>query len=135
MWEDKNNIKGGRWSFVVNKQKRDELLNRSWLELAMAVTSAVRFRQDVDEICGAAVNVRFKGDKVTLWTRDASNDNANYRIGEIMFDVLQLDGENDIIFYEEHKDTSARTGSMVKPRLVYPGSHIRSVNSILTEKA
>ncbi|KAE9553763.1 hypothetical protein FO519_003031 [Halicephalobus sp. NKZ332] len=134
MWEDKNNIRGGRWSFIINRQKRGELLDQSWLELAMAVTSAVRFRKDLGEICGAAVNVRYKGDKVTLWTRDASNDDANYRIGQIMFQILQLDEENDVIYYEAHRDSSARTGSMVKPRLVLPGSCMKNINLVSIEK-
>jgi len=34
-----------------------------------------------DEICGAVINLRPKGDKLGLWTADAANGEANMRIG------------------------------------------------------
>ena len=37
-----------------------------------------------DEICGAVVNIRPKGDKLGLWTRDASNSEANLKIGSVI---------------------------------------------------
>ncbi len=34
---------------------------------------------DGDEVCGVAVNVRAKGDRVEVWTRTASNEAAQVR--------------------------------------------------------
>jgi len=34
-----------------------------------------------DIICGSVVNIRTKGDKISLWTKDAKNDEANRKIG------------------------------------------------------
>ena len=34
-----------------------------------------------DEVCGAVVNIRPKGDKLGLWTTDASNGDYIVRIG------------------------------------------------------
>lgn len=39
------------------------------------------FDQDSDEVCGAVVNVRAKGDKVGVWTKDAQNADAIIKIG------------------------------------------------------
>lgn len=64
MWEDENNVKGGRWLVVVDKQKRAQLLDHYWLELLMAVIGE-QFEDSGEYICGAVVNVRQKGDKVT----------------------------------------------------------------------
>lgn len=63
MWEDANNVEGGRWLVVVDKQKRTQLLDHYWLELLMAMIGE-QFEEHSDQICGAVVNVRQKGDKV-----------------------------------------------------------------------
>lgn len=63
MWEDENNVKGGRWLVVVDKQKRAQLLDHYWLELLMAIIGE-QFEDHGEHICGAVVNVRQKGDKV-----------------------------------------------------------------------
>lgn len=63
MWEDENNVKGGRWLVVVDKQKRTQLLDHYWLELLMAIIGE-QFEEHGEHICGAVVNVRQKGDKV-----------------------------------------------------------------------
>jgi hypothetical protein len=53
---------------------------------------------------------------VALWTSDATLDDMNRRIGMIFKNKLSLQDES--IRYEVHKDASARTGSMVKPKFV-----------------
>lgn len=133
MWEDENNINGGRWLVTVDKHKRQEVLDHYWMELLMAITGE-RFEEDGDEICGAVVNVRQKGDKVALWTHNAFNDCVNFHIGQVMFQALNLDEKNDIIRYEVHKDASARTGSKVKPRIVLPARHMKNVNPLFLEE-
>uniref|UniRef100_A0A914RFP4 eIF-4F 25 kDa subunit n=1 Tax=Parascaris equorum TaxID=6256 RepID=A0A914RFP4_PAREQ len=47
MWEDENNVKGGRWLIV----------------LLMAIIGE-QFEDYGDHVCGAAVNIRQRGDKV-----------------------------------------------------------------------
>ena len=39
------------------------------------------FDDETEEICGAVINVRMKGDKIALWTRDAENVDSNMKIG------------------------------------------------------
>ncbi|CAJ0931090.1 unnamed protein product, partial [Mesorhabditis belari] len=59
MWEDESNVKGGRWLVVVDKQKRQQLLDNYWLELLMAILGE-QFENHGEYICGAVVNVRQK---------------------------------------------------------------------------
>jgi len=118
MWEDENNIKGGRWLVAVDKLKRNELLDHYWLELLMAIIGE-QFEEHGEHICGAVVNVRQKGDKVSLWTRDALKDDVNKRIGQILKAKLEIP-DSEPIRYEVHKDSSVKTGSMVKPRITIP---------------
>ena len=39
------------------------------------------FDDETEEICGAVMNVRMKGDKIAMWTRDATNVDSNMKIG------------------------------------------------------
>lgn len=39
------------------------------------------FDEHSNEICGAVVNVRSKGDKIGFWTADAMNSNSVMAIG------------------------------------------------------
>ncbi|UMM33687.1 hypothetical protein L5515_007073 [Caenorhabditis briggsae] len=120
MWEDVNNVQGGRWLVVVDKQlqRRTQLLDHYWLELLMAIVGE-QFDEFGEYVCGAVVNVRQKGDKVSLWTRDATRDDVNLRIGQILKQKLSIP-DTDILRYEVHKDSSARTSSTVKPRICLP---------------
>ena len=43
------------------------------------------FDDETEEICGAVINVRMKGDKIAVWTRDAENVDSNMKIG---WDIL-----------------------------------------------
>ena len=65
------------------------------------------------------VNVRQKGDKVALWTRDANLDVANLRIGQIIKEKLGL-SDKEPLRYEVHKDSVQRTSSIVKPKHTIP---------------
>ena len=118
MWEDPNNVNGGRWLVIVDKHKRALKLDNYWLELMMAIVGE-QFDDFGNHICGAVVNVRQKGDKVALWTRDATQDDMNLRIGQTMKSKLEIP-DAEPIRYEVHKDSSARTGSVVKPKIVIP---------------
>jgi len=42
------------------------------------------FEELGDEICGAVINLRSKGDKLGLWTADATHAEANIRIGYVI---------------------------------------------------
>lgn len=113
MWEDKQNKEGGRWLIQIDRQQRSEILDVYWLELLMAMVGE-QFDDGSDNVCGAVVNVRNKGDKISLWTRDGHNEDCNRKIGQILKQKLNLQG---FIAYEMHSDTSQKTGSMVRAQL------------------
>jgi len=113
MWEDPRNYNGGRWLIQVDKVRRNDQLDHYWLELLMAMVGE-QFEEYSDQICGAVVNVRNKGDKVSLWLRESSDEEGVKRIGTI---VKQKLGIGEIINFECHKDVSQKNSSMVKPKL------------------
>ena len=79
MWEAEGNRGGGRWLLQIEKLKREQT-DFFWLELLMAMIGE-QFEELGEYICGAVVNVRNKGDKISLWTKDATKTEKNKRIG------------------------------------------------------
>jgi len=113
MCEDDGNVNGGRWLIQVDKTRRNDILDHFWLELLMAVVGE-QFDDLGEYVCGAVVNIRQKGDKISLWTSDATKEDVNRRIGVIAKQKL---GFSETISYEAHKDTSHKNSSMVKSLL------------------
>lgn len=80
MWEDKANKNGGRWMITLNRTQRPEL-DRYWID-TVGLTNLKSTLSDIlnlsfqvlcligeafesfDDICGAVVNIRTKGDKI-----------------------------------------------------------------------
>ncbi|KAJ8974357.1 hypothetical protein NQ317_001318 [Molorchus minor] len=75
MWEDDANKKGGRWLLSLERKQRNNELDRYWLDIL------VRLSEHSDELCGAVVNIRQKGDKIGIWTANADNRGAVMEIG------------------------------------------------------
>ncbi|CAN4091880.1 unnamed protein product [Withania somnifera] len=74
-WEDPVCANGGAWKMSFQKGKSDP----SWLYTLLAMIGH-QFDHG-DEICGAVVSVRSKGDKIALWTKNAANEAAQISIG------------------------------------------------------
>ena len=58
---------------------------------------------DPGEICGAVVNVRNKGDRISIWTRTGGNEAAQMAVGKCMKQVLDLN-ETTRLGYMLHDD-------------------------------
>ncbi|KAK0423793.1 hypothetical protein QR680_008336 [Steinernema hermaphroditum] len=117
MWEDDNNAKGGRWLISIDRTKRSARLDAFWIELLIALIGE-QF-EDSEHICGIVVNCRHKGDKISVWTRDAEKDDINLRIGMQLKKLMDIP-DSEQLLYVVHKVAAVRSGSMVKPRLSIP---------------
>ncbi|XP_068081199.1 eukaryotic translation initiation factor 4E-1A isoform X2 [Anabrus simplex] len=80
MWEDDANKRGGRWLINLDKKQRTSDLDKFWLEILLCLIGEA-FDDHNDEVCGAVVNIRGKGDKLGLWTADASKSTGVLEIG------------------------------------------------------
>jgi len=114
MWEDSRNKQGGRWLINVNKAQRMTDLNNYWLEILLCMIGEA-FDEHSDDICGAVVQIRSKGDKLGLWTADVKHQDAIMKIGRTIRERLNLHPRN-MIGYEAHSDTQIKTGSAAKCR-------------------
>ncbi|KAF3701449.1 Eukaryotic translation initiation factor 4E [Channa argus] len=124
MWEDEKNKRGGRWLITLTKQQRRSDLDRFWLEthfflsyhqLLCLVGEA--FDDYSDDVCGAVVNVRTKGDKIAVWTSDYENRDAVTHIGRVYKERLGLPMKMTI-GYQSHADTATKSGSTTKNKFV-----------------
>ncbi|KAF5282752.1 hypothetical protein FQR65_LT02749 [Abscondita terminalis] len=111
MWEDNANKRGGRWLISLEKKQRNNDLDRFWLDIILCLIGEAF--ENSDEVCGATVNIRAKGDKIGLWTSDATNSTALLEIGRKLKDRLRIPQKVNI-GYQAHKDTMDKSGSATR---------------------
>ncbi|XP_059274727.1 eukaryotic translation initiation factor 4E-1 [Lycium ferocissimum] len=94
-WEDPVCANGGTWKMSFTKGKSDT----SWLYTLLAMIGH-QFDHG-DEICGAVVSVRAKGEKISLWTKNAANETAQVSIGKQWKQFLDYSDSIGFIFHDD----------------------------------
>lgn len=61
MWEDETNKRGGRWLIVLQRNHR-RIVDVLWLDIVLCLIGEAF--DDSEDICGAVVNIRPRGDKI-----------------------------------------------------------------------
>ncbi|KAG8513086.1 Eukaryotic translation initiation factor 4E type 1B, partial [Galemys pyrenaicus] len=116
MWEDSKNKWGGRWLVSLAKQQRHIELDGLWLETLLCLIGE-SFEEYSRDVCGAVINIRTKGDKIAVWTREAENQTSVLYIGRVYKDRLGLSTKT-IIGYQAHADTATKSNSLAKNKFV-----------------
>nr|XP_033783217.1 eukaryotic translation initiation factor 4E type 1B isoform X1 [Geotrypetes seraphini] len=116
MWEDSKNKRGGRWLIALAKQQRRTDLDHFWLETLMCLIGEA-FDEYSDDVCGAVINIRTKGDKIALWTKETENEEAVIHIGRVYKKRLGLSSKM-VIGYQAHADTATKSSSIAKNKFV-----------------
>ncbi|MBN3281599.1 IF4E factor, partial [Polyodon spathula] len=70
-----------------------------------------------DDVCGAVINVRAKGDKIAVWTTNTENREAVTYIGRRYKEGLGLPAKI-AIGYQAHADTATKSNSLGKNEFV-----------------
>nr|XP_027116632.1 eukaryotic translation initiation factor-like [Coffea arabica] len=96
-WEDPECAGGGKWTVTSNRKAN---LDNMWLETLMALIGE-QF-DEADEICGVVASVRQRQDKISLWTKTATNEAAQMSIGRKWKEILDV---TDKISYSFHDDS------------------------------
>lgn len=86
-WEDKSNAGGGSWTIELDG-KMTAPLDKAWLYTCLAMIGE-QF-EDSDLICGVAVMKRQKRNRLQMWTKKASDEDAQLRIGRTFKSVSEL---------------------------------------------
>uniref|UniRef100_A0A8D2HHJ9 Eukaryotic translation initiation factor 4E n=1 Tax=Urocitellus parryii TaxID=9999 RepID=A0A8D2HHJ9_UROPR len=116
MWEDSRNKRGGRWLVSLSKQQRHIDLDRLWLETLLCLIGE-SFEEHSTEVCGAVINIRTKGDKIAMWTREAENEASVLHIGHVYKERLGLSMKT-IIGYQAHVDAATKSNSLAKNKFM-----------------
>ncbi|KAL1646033.1 hypothetical protein SLS58_003453 [Diplodia intermedia] len=111
VWEDPRNVKGGAWTFRVPKEKAPQF----WKEVSMmavggelqsAVDNSAKRNAFIDDICGISYSVRFNSHLISIWNRDAGNQEGIDRLRDTVLrgisDDLQI-RENQV-YYKRHSE-------------------------------
>uniref|UniRef100_A0A6U3SLU4 Eukaryotic translation initiation factor 4E n=1 Tax=Ditylum brightwellii TaxID=49249 RepID=A0A6U3SLU4_9STRA len=116
MWEDPENMEGGK--FVLTIPKKDSKAGRGdewWLFTVLAVIGETL---DVggDEVCGAVVSIRKSQDRIALWLKSAVRDKC-VPIAERWKRALEVTSKTTLK-YQVHKDAAA-SGSSFKNEIKF----------------
>ncbi|CAK7322778.1 unnamed protein product [Dovyalis caffra] len=99
-WEDPVCVNGGKW-IVCFPEGKSGKSDTSWLKTLLAMIGGQL--DHGDEICGAAVSVRRKQERIALWTKNASNEAAQLSIGKQWKEFLNYNGPIGFIFHDDAK--------------------------------
>nr|XP_040029875.1 eukaryotic translation initiation factor 4E-1A-like isoform X1 [Gasterosteus aculeatus aculeatus] len=92
-------------------------LNRCPLFPQLLCLVGEAFDDHSDDVCGAVINVRAKGDKIAVWTTEYENKEAITHIGRVYKERLGVP-QKVIIGYQSHADTATKSGSTTKNKFV-----------------
>lgn len=98
MWEDPENIRGGKWILRLRKNK----VNRAWENVCMAMLGE-QFLVG-PEICGIVLSTQFPEDLLSVWNRTATDVGSTNRIRDVLKRILNLPA-NFPIEYKPHSDS------------------------------
>eukprot|EP00300_Choanocystis_sp_HF-7_P033851 c46286_g1_i1.p2 GENE.c46286_g1_i1~~c46286_g1_i1.p2 ORF type:complete len:211 (-),score=40.36 c46286_g1_i1:45-677(-) len=96
-WEDPSNNKGGKWVVTLKDKKS---FAEVWLFTILAVIGE-DFDRYSDQICGCVCSSRKKGDRISLWTKEATDEAACMAIGGQFKAIANLPAEESI-GYQTH---------------------------------
>lgn len=107
-WEDPVNSRGGKWTVSIPPKSRVSSLDQMWLFTILSCIGETFLSPD--DVCGMVVSVRKAGDRVQIWTRDATNEQACRDIGRSLKECLELPA-NNIIGYQSHADSMKKSNT------------------------
>jgi len=105
-WEDPFNTKGGTWTYRINKEESSHKLDTTWFNTVLTIIGD-NF-DDADDICGIAVSMRAKTNRIQLWVRHAEDRDAVRRIGKQFKEINRIKTQQKLLFYshDDQKDFS-----------------------------
>lgn len=100
MWEDAHNRDGGRWLVNISRDLRQSTLDQLWMNTLLSLIGS-QYDKESSLINGAVVNVRFRCDKLSLWTKSYENEESQKRIGKKFKKVIGA--QEGMLMFELHE--------------------------------
>mmetsp|Transcript_37722 Transcript_37722/g.65474 ORF Transcript_37722/g.65474 Transcript_37722/m.65474 type:complete len:213 (+) Transcript_37722:121-759(+) len=115
MWEDKQNVDGGKWTITLSRGSRDRT-DEIWLYTMLAVIGET-LDDDAGEVLGCVCSVRARHTRVALWTRTAADAARQLAVGRRLRAALDLPAEAPLAF-QAHRD-AARAPAGSRAEVLY----------------
>jgi len=96
MWEEFP--EGGCWIIRIKRKASQNYVNRMWENLLLAFIGE---EFELPDVVGCVLSTRLKDDVLSVWNLTNRENNARFRIGEKLKEVLGLD-MNALIQYKDH---------------------------------
>ena len=99
LWEDEANIEGGRWHIWFPKGHTNKL----WEDLLFYLIGN-QFSNG-DSICGIEVRIKPRGDSLSIWHKDASNEDQKLKLKEEFLKAIGADDKGLKVEYHRFKES------------------------------
>ncbi|KAG4303866.1 hypothetical protein PORY_002720 [Pneumocystis oryctolagi] len=114
-WEDKQNQRGGRWSYN-NRDRRSVNIDELWLHIMLAAIGETLENEGDNEVMGVVVNIRKGFVRLGLWTRSTSNEEVLRAIGKRFREAMRIPDKETVEFYS-HSDSAHSGSTRAKSRM------------------
>eukprot|EP00999_Lentomonas_sp_LEN2_P000504 NODE_1506_length_832_cov_98.148936_g1458_i0.p1 GENE.NODE_1506_length_832_cov_98.148936_g1458_i0~~NODE_1506_length_832_cov_98.148936_g1458_i0.p1 ORF type:complete len:204 (+),score=42.83 NODE_1506_length_832_cov_98.148936_g1458_i0:94-705(+) len=88
MWEDPANEAGGKWTTTLNP--KDTRLDEYWELLLLAMIGEYLDPEGQDMICGAVLSRRKAGPRISVWTKQADDEEGLKALGSRIKELLDM---------------------------------------------
>jgi translation initiation factor 4E len=110
LYEDPQNINGGKWIVVLPRSTPMEILVKHWISLMLSLL--INEWALENEICGAALSIRPWGNMFTIWNKNAKSKTEIELIGEKLREQFELED----IKYQRHQTKLRRITTYTRSR-------------------
>eukprot|EP01129_Flabellula_baltica_P003148 TRINITY_DN12986_c0_g1_i1.p1 TRINITY_DN12986_c0_g1~~TRINITY_DN12986_c0_g1_i1.p1 ORF type:complete len:210 (-),score=44.55 TRINITY_DN12986_c0_g1_i1:100-729(-) len=110
---------GGRWMVNFNSPSDTRRLELYWMRMILSVIGQTI--PEYSEIMGVEAEVRYKGDRLCVWTKNADNAEAQLAIGQFLYDLLE-NPEIATVEYSKHTDARTSTGNQAQKLYTMPAT-------------
>ena len=100
-WEDEANKEGGRWHVWLPKGQTNKL----WEDLLIYVLGSQSTYSD--QICGIEVRTKLRGDSLSIWHKNASDDDEKEAIKNDFIKAIGAEGSSLKVEYHRFTDSIA----------------------------
>lgn len=100
VWENDANRNGGKWTIEFDSKNRKCNVDHYWLYTLLGIIGASL--PGSKHVLGIQLAVKFHKYRLSIWTKDALDENNNLKIGSALKDLWQLDTKMSYIPHDEN---------------------------------
>eukprot|EP01120_Amphizonella_sp_Union-15-10_P000405 TRINITY_DN1040_c0_g1_i2.p1 TRINITY_DN1040_c0_g1~~TRINITY_DN1040_c0_g1_i2.p1 ORF type:complete len:238 (-),score=48.99 TRINITY_DN1040_c0_g1_i2:117-770(-) len=119
LWEDQNNVNGGKWVIEL-KSDAKQILDILWQNIILSLIGETLELEDSNELCGCVFSRRKMADRIAIWNRSKINKKFIDHLGNEIRQLILLHphiASNKInLSYQNHSDAMKTGASYTNPQ-------------------